>query len=235
MQQEQMFDAQERHDDSGPITRIEEEDSVAQKPTIYVCAKIPIDTDNDLWEWTCILAFPIEILRQLRLSYKLYKWLRYATGVVLGMEGDLRTGKDTMSDAVDYETGDDAFPKDTSFDLYYHYSMAGMRLNNMLPIDPSFHNEGLTSSEYSTRKEDFRDAVSERDGGNCVITNDDDMWCDAAHLIAHNKGDAVYILYRFLEAAGSLFDSISKRLQEDDAATKTKSYSKSMMLETVYS
>lgn len=65
----------------------------------------------------------------------------------------------------------------------------------MFPIDPLMgKNPGRsTSGSTTSRRDDFREEVKERDGNVCVVTGVDAdlVFCEAAHLVAHGQVDAV--------------------------------------------
>ena len=60
-------------------------------------------------------------------------------------------------------------------------------------IDCNGMNDRITSSELTLRGSNFRSNVMARDGRVCVFTRDDEIGCDAAHLIAKGKGHEVCI------------------------------------------
>jgi len=94
------------------------------------------NTEHDLdlanWEWRRFLVFPVTRLNELRLSLKPYKWIRYATGIVLGARGQLSRERDLPNPlSIDYDT-----PLSTvSMNLYYHTkkSAASSQLTPSLP------------------------------------------------------------------------------------------------------
>ena len=49
------------------------------------------------------------------------------------------------------------------------------------------------SSELISRPSNFRSNIMARDGRVCVFTGEDEIVCDAAHLIAKSKGHEVCI------------------------------------------
>jgi len=153
--------------------------------------KIIPNTEHDLnptnWEWKKILAFPVSRLNDLRFSSKPYKWIRYATGAVLGAQGELCTESNSPNPTpINYNSELSA----VSIDLFYHTTDEEKR--QMFPIDPRLGNtRTVTSSQASTRREDFRESVEGRDCGRCVVTGDPAYACDAAHLLPHSKGDKV--------------------------------------------
>jgi len=145
------------------------------------------DLDPTNWEWKKFLAFPVTRLNDLRLSLKPYKWIRYATGIVLGARGQLSREHDSLNPLpIDYDT-----PLSTvSVDLYYHTTDQEKR--RIFPIDPKLANtRTVTSSRTSTCRDDFCEDVEGRDGGRCVVTGDPASYCDVAHLLPHSKGDTV--------------------------------------------
>jgi len=148
------------------------------------------NTEHDLnptnWEWKKFLAFPVSRLNDLRFSLKLYKWIRYATGVVIGAQGELCIERNSPNPTpIDYNSELSA----VSIDLFYHTTDREKR--RMFPIDPRLGDtRTVTSSWTSTRREDFRESVEGRDRS-CVVTGDPAYICDAAHLLPHSKGDTV--------------------------------------------
>jgi hypothetical protein len=146
--------------------------------------KLELDPTN--WEWTQCLAFPIDKLNNLGFSSKPYKWIRYATGVVIGARGELCAERD-LPDAVpiDYDSGLSA----VSTDLYYHTADEGKL--HMFPIGLNLADiDSETSSRTSTHRDNFRGDVEDRDES-CVLTGDPAYVCDAVHLIPHSQGDTV--------------------------------------------
>ncbi|KAH9986093.1 hypothetical protein BJV74DRAFT_845570 [Russula compacta] len=138
------------------------------------------------WEWRASLAFPVSRLNDLRFSSKPYKWIRYATGIVVGARGELCTDRDLGNPApIDY----DSPLSSVSIDLYYHTTDQEKR--NMFPIDPRLADaRTITSSRTSTCRDDFWEDVEDRDG-TCVVTGDPPIACTAAHLLPHSRGDTV--------------------------------------------
>ena len=81
-------------------------------------------------------------------------------------------------------------------DLYYHTSNQEKR--PMFPIDPNLtETRTETSSQSSTRRDDFCGDVEDRDGS-CVLTGNPELdhavrrASEAAHLLPHSKGDKVW-------------------------------------------
>ncbi|TFY69235.1 hypothetical protein EVG20_g3230 [Dentipellis fragilis] len=117
-------------------------------------ARIPND-----WKWTRTLAFPLDDLAKLKLSPTPFKWIRYATGVVVGAQGDLSYQRDPFA-LVNY---DDPLPGE-SLELYYHVS--DEEKLHMFPLDPLLANSRTaTPSAKSTRQANFGGEVMQRDGG----------------------------------------------------------------------
>ncbi|SRR5258708_7946533 len=144
-----------------------------------------LDLDPTNWEWKKFLAFPISKFENLRFSLKPYKWIRYATGIVIGARGELCTEPDLPNPIpIDYDSGLSA----VSIDVFYHTT--DEEKSRMFPIDPKLADRTVTSSRTSTRRDDFREDVEGRDGS-CVVTGDPASVCQAAHLLPHSKGDTV--------------------------------------------
>ncbi len=60
---------------------------------------------------------PVSRLNNLRFSSKPYKWICYATGIIIGARGHLCTKRDSPNPvSIDYDSGLSA----VSIDLYYH-------------------------------------------------------------------------------------------------------------------
>jgi len=148
-------------------------------------ADLDVDTTN--WRWFHCLTFPIETLSKLQFSHTPYKWIRYAIGAVTGAQGNLSLSRD-LPDVIDY---DDGLPRE-SVVLYYHTSDEERR--RMFPADPNIGRTNITSSVATSGRARFRDDILERDGRQCLLSNIPEMYCEAAHLVAHSKGDAVCYL-----------------------------------------
>ena len=161
--------------------------------TIRVYAQFPkkltpntdLDLESTNWMWVPCLAFPINELNLLGFSSKPYKWIRYATGVVVGAHGHLCTQRDLPATRVAYDSALSV----TSMDLYYHTTPGEKRC--MFPIDPSINNPKVaTSTGTSTCRTTFRQDVELRDLS-CVVSGLAADVCDAAHILPHGKGDQV--------------------------------------------
>ena len=146
-----------------------------------------LDIDLTNWRWLHCLTFPLETLHQLQFSHKPYKWIRYAIGVVAGMQGDLSLSRDSL-EVMDY---DDGLPRE-SVVLYYHTSDEEKR--RMFPTDPNIGRTNITSSVATSRRARFRDNIVERDERQCTLSNIEETYCEAVHLVAHSKGDVVCYL-----------------------------------------
>jgi len=158
----------------------------ASFPSVVESADINVDPTN--WRWVHCLILPLETLNARQFSPRPYKWIRYAIGVVVGAEGDLSSSPDSPN-VVDCNAG---VPQDPAV-LYYHISDKERR--RMFPVDPDIGRTNITSSVATTRRAQFRDDVAERDGRECVLTGLEETYCDAVHLLAHSKGDAVCYSY----------------------------------------
>jgi len=167
-------------------------------PEIRVYAMFPrkviLDADLDLdpsnWRWIHCLTLPVQKLNALQFSQRPYKWIRYATGVVVGAEGDLSSSPHFLN-VVDYNAN---LPAESAI-LYYQTSDEEKR--RMFPADPNMGREQVTSSVSSIRRAQFAGEVASRDGNVCVLTGAFHPVCDAAHLVAHSKGDTVCCSYSF--------------------------------------
>jgi hypothetical protein len=73
--------------------------------------------------------------------------------------------------------------------IYYHTSDEEKR--RMFTVDPNIGRTRITSSVPTSRMGRFREVVAQRDGNACVLSNVAHEYCDAVHLLAHSKGDAV--------------------------------------------
>lgn len=155
----------------------------AEFPKVISADKLDLNPSN--WSWHQCLAIPVTKLADLRLSLKPYKWIRFATGVVVGAEGHLSLQQDSPTPTVNY---DDALPH-TSVDLYYHFLDSHQR-SRMFPLDSYIDQaRSVTQDSVSTRRMRFGDDVKARDGV-CVVTGTTPYNCDAVHLLSHSKGDS---------------------------------------------
>jgi hypothetical protein len=157
----------------------------SQFPKIVV-PDTELDLDPTNWEWKECLTFPVSELNDLRFSSKPYKWMRYATGIVVGTHGELCAEPDLLNPIpIDYDAGLSAI----SINLYYHTTDQEKR--RMFPIDPILANPRTVTTSWTTfRRANFYEDVKERDGS-CVVTEEIPRDCDAAHLLPHSKGDTV--------------------------------------------
>lgn len=114
-----------------------------------------------------------------------YKWIHFATGVTLGMKGDLSASRIPL-DIIAYDQLE--LPTE-SVDLYF--VTLGDDRSKIFPVDPNVRQASITSQEGSTRCADFRSHVMQRDKSHCVLSGVDEGFCDAVHILAHNKGNAV--------------------------------------------
>jgi len=154
---------------------------------VYACYPLAVELGSDLnvdpsnWHWVHCLTIPLETLNTLQFSQRPYKWIRYAIGIVVGVEGNLSSSSD-FHNTVDYNAG---LPAEFTT-LFYHTSDEEKR--RMFPLDPDMGHTNVTASVATTRREKFCDEVAVRDGRQCVLTRLEYVSCDAVHLLAHNKG-----------------------------------------------
>ncbi|KAF8555632.1 hypothetical protein OG21DRAFT_1410629 [Imleria badia] len=153
-------------------------------PEIRVFAMFPLDLTNSepsSWNWVHCLTLPLATFNTLQFIRKPYKWIRYATGVVVGAQGDLSISRDSPHNVMDYNQD----LQSESADLYYHTSDAEKQ--KMLPADPDMGRTTVTAnSDATSRRVQFRSDVVERDSV-CVLTGFKERYCDAAHLMPHSK------------------------------------------------
>lgn len=149
---------------------------------------VDIETDAVDWRWIHCLTIPLETYNYFQWSRKPFKWIRFAIGVVIGAQGHLSSTRDAAA-PVNY---DDGLP--TEFlDLYYDVDADERR--RMFPTDPRLQNtnpETITSSSDSWGE--FSGEIKQRDGSRCVLSESHESLCNAAHLLAHSKGDSICIL-----------------------------------------
>lgn len=164
----------------------------------------PSNLDSENWFWIHCLTFPVITLVALKFSHKPYKWIRFATGVVIGAEGTL-SRRDDASSPIDDELLDssldslDQLPAVT--DLYYHVEVSNEEgegpTRRIFPLDPDFANTRISTNTNDFRHVAFRTfrafgaEVSQRDGDTCALTGVQSDYCDAVHLVARIKGDEV--------------------------------------------
>lgn len=155
-------------------------------PEIQVYASFPLSIVLDAnniqptpWQWVHCLTLSVETLRAYQFSPKPYKWLRYAIGVVVGVEGDLSFSSESPN-VVDYDSA--GLPTE-SIALYYHAS--DEERQRMFPIDPNIGRTNITSSVATARRTNFRNDVADRDGWEDILTSGmDEGYCDAVHLLS---------------------------------------------------
>ena len=157
------------------------------EPEIKVFAMFPTDSGQSNWTWVHCLTFELAALNELHFSSKPYKWIRYATGIVVGAQGDISSERNSPDNVMNYD--DDL--TSTSANLYYHVSPAEKQ--RMCPTDPDMCRTYITSSEATVRREALRSDLVARDGV-CVLADFEEENCDAVHLVPHWKGDQVCYL-----------------------------------------
>ncbi len=98
---------------------------------IKVFAMFPTGSEPSNWTWVHCLTFELATLTELHFSSKPFKWIRYATGIVVGAQGHLSFEPNSPDDVMNYD--DDL--TSTSANLYYHVSPAERR--RMFLTDPA--------------------------------------------------------------------------------------------------
>lgn len=74
------------------------------------------------------------------------------------------------------------------------YHLPDAEKSRMFPTDPHFACSTVRSTVTAARVPDFRRNVAIRDGV-CPVSGLEPLVCQAAHLVAHSKGDLVCHLY----------------------------------------
>jgi len=156
-----------------------------------------LDVAPSNWHWVHCLTIPVETLKTLNFSQRPYKWIRYAIGVVVGAEGHLSFSHNS-ADVVEYN---DDLPVDSVI-LFYHTSDEEKR--RMFPVDPNIGRTTITSNVPTSRMDQFREVVVQRDGNKCVLARVRGKLCDAIHLLAHSKGDGVHYSSTLMSILSSL-------------------------------
>jgi hypothetical protein len=130
---------------------------------------------------------------------------------ICGARGDLSTTLE--GPCVDYDRTEIA-----NADNRYYYRPSGRlsfylrllfitvsaSLENYSFIDHKGLNDRLTSTEQTSRRGGFRSDVMQRDGPYCVVTQVEEEFCDAAHLI---KGVEVRFVFSSYGYWMALFSS----------------------------
>jgi|SRR6267142_1825808 len=154
----------------------------ASFPHVALGTDLNVDPSN--WHWVHCLTLSVETFKTLNFSQRPYKWIRYAIGVIIGAEGHLLFSHN-LPDVVEYN---DDLPVDSAV-LYYHTSDEEKR--RMFPVDPNIRRTTITSSVPTSRMDQLREVVVQRDGNKCILARVPGRLCDAVHLLAHSKGDEV--------------------------------------------
>jgi len=113
-----------------------------------------------------------------------------------GYLGNLSLSRDSPANVMDY---DDGLPRE-SVVLNYHTSRltSDEERRRAFPADPNIGRTNMTSSVATSRRARrvrFCGDLLELDDSRCVLSDIDEMSCNAVHLVAHSKGDAVCYLY----------------------------------------
>lgn len=144
----------------------------------------------------CFLSIPYDDVQ--RLSVRPFKWMRFVMFCVCGARGDLSATPD--GPPVDYDSTSLAditevyYKAQGKFFLsYFGLSLTTIFISaeDFIVIDCHPLSDGITSSEKTQRRSSFRKNVMARDGEHCLVTNEYEDVCDAAHLIPRSKGDEV--------------------------------------------
>lgn len=154
-------------------------------PRVVEAGRLNLHRDN--WRWIHCLDIPVNVLDNHSFALKPYKWIRYATGMVVGAHGSLSFNQNHLEEP-DHNANHIIHP-DLSRDLYYHCNDEEKR--RLFPTDPKMAATKITSSVATSRREGLRQELIERDGGRCVLSNKGEAFCAGVHLIAHSKGDSV--------------------------------------------
>jgi hypothetical protein len=77
-------------------------------------------------------------------------------------------------------------------------------------VDHESLNDRITTTEGTIRRGNFRDDVVRRDGCACVVTEEGEYDCEAAHLIPQSKGDEVRFVVSSYNHSITLFSSTLK-------------------------
>ncbi|KAG9317930.1 hypothetical protein JVU11DRAFT_2163 [Chiua virens] len=152
---------------------------MAENPDIRIHSMFRRDPRSHSWDWAHILNFRVELLAEMQFAPNPYKWIRYATSVVVGAQGVLST----VADSPDHGMLNNDLPA-ASMDLYYH--MTEVERNAMVPIDLDMEKRTGYTSVASLEKSSFSRQVRDRDE-TCVLTGM--LTVEAAHLLRHSKGD----------------------------------------------
>ncbi|PIL37630.1 hypothetical protein GSI_01324 [Ganoderma sinense ZZ0214-1] len=171
---------------SGPVILVH-----AQFPSVR--PGVPGHSDPSTWVWVPCLEFPVERVNALQISSKPLKWIRYCIGAVTGTQGHLSRRQD-VPEPVDYDQPlpPESVPESTA--LYYHVSAAEKEL--MFPTDPHLADPPKTNSVHSRAATTtssiacltFHQELRERDTY-CVANGENELFCDAVHLVPHCKDD----------------------------------------------
>ena len=200
------------------------------EPKVHIHAQFPKvvqpntqpDLDPTNWVWRQCLTFPVNELNHLEFSSRPYKWMRYATGIVIGARGELGRDRETPT-PMNYE--DD--PPADSITLYYHTTDQAKL--SMFPIDPQLAGSRTGTSEgSSSRRGAFCSDVEGRDA-TCVVTREPPRVCQAAHLLPHSKGDEVRLLHDITIPYSLIGTSISRRSPDSELETSTTTMSMTIL------
>ncbi|KAH8988298.1 hypothetical protein EDB86DRAFT_2051219 [Lactarius hatsudake] len=145
-------------------------------PLIITMVEIYLNVDGSQLSF---LSIPPDDVR--RLSIRPFKWLRYALYCICGARGGLSASQG--GPPVDYDS------TKLADDVIYFYEPS----RQCIFVDYECLNDSMTSTDQTSRRDNFRRKILARDGSFCVVTRDVEGSCDAAHIIPRSKGDE-YIL-----------------------------------------
>jgi hypothetical protein len=139
-----------------------------------------------------------------RLSIRPVKWLRFVTFAICGVRGDLSAtpnGPPSDYDSISLDHIADAYYYTPEGNICESHICRLSLIFSFMPIgdyhiiDHNAMNDRITASAQTACSSSFRRNVMARDGNACVFTGHCDDLCDAAHILAKSKGDAVCSCY----------------------------------------
>jgi hypothetical protein len=132
-----------------------------------------------------------------RLSIRPFRWLRYVMFSICGAHGDISATPD--GPPVDYNSTSladitDLYCNPSGMFLFVCETVAhhGPHIpGTCIFVDHEGLHDGITSTNPTERRTNFREEIIRRDGSACVVTRLAEEHCDAVHSIPRGKSDEV--------------------------------------------
>ncbi|KAG1879122.1 hypothetical protein F4604DRAFT_1753160 [Suillus subluteus] len=148
---------------------------------VYIHLSLPKLQDDPNLQW--VPSFRVLVARILPWSLHPYALIRYMCFATTGARGELSLSSQYPVNPVAYNS---PTLSDDTPDLHVYYHVQEDQRPYTFPINPI---RPIDGRDTPTPTEKFKNGVTERDGGTCIVNHLRSDLCEAAHLIDVNKGN----------------------------------------------